>query len=47
MIGEWIVANKIIVALLGSLLVYVGTFAVNRIGDVKLKKIKVVDNYSA
>ena len=49
MIGEWIVANKeLIVALLGSLLVYVGTFAVNRIGDVKLKKmLRVVDNYSA
>ena len=49
MIGEWIVANKeLLVALLGSLLVYVGTFAVNRIGDVKVKKmLKVVDNYSA
>lgn len=48
MLGEWLVANKeLIITLLGGLVIYLGTFIYNRIGDTRLKKmLGAVDVYS-
>lgn len=48
MLGEWLVANKeMIITLLGGLVIYLGTFIYNRIGEARLKRmLGVVDVYS-